>query len=205
MNAPVQAPLLTADQLTPDQLAHIARVDGQVVQGRSCGSCSLCCKVVSIEEFNKPAGKWCQHCKPGNGCGIHAMRPFVCRSFYCEWMISKGLGPEWRPERAKFLLSKSGELVHLIAHVDPGYPSAWRASPYYQNFKIWAAEAARRDPMHLVGIMIAEHLTVVLPDRDVEIGVLAADELVRMHRNASGVVSVEKIRRADHERAQAAV
>ncbi len=95
--------------------------------------------------------------------------------------------------------------VRLTAHVDPGYPSAWRASPYYQNFKIWAAEAARQDPMHLVGVLVGEHLTVVLPDRDVEIGVLAADELVQMNRNASGVVSVEKIRRADHERAQAAV
>jgi hypothetical protein len=200
MNAIPQAPALTSEQL-----AHITRIDGLILSGRSCGSCTLCCKVVGVAAFDKPPGKWCAHCKPGNGCGIHAMRPFDCRVFYCEWMICKGLGPEWKPERSKFVLFKTNNGNRLTAHVDPGYPSAWRASPYYENFKIWAAEAIRQDPMHLVDVMVGERLTVVLPDRDVEIGVLAADELVQMNRNASGVVSVERIRRADYERAQAAV
>jgi hypothetical protein len=200
MNALPPAPILT-----PDQLAHIARVDGMVVQGRACGSCALCCKVVSVADFDKPAGKWCTHCRPGNGCGIHATRPFVCRGAYCEWMICKGLGPEWKPERSKFVLFKKNDGRRLTAHVDPGYPSAWRASPYYENFKIWAAEAVRQDPMHLVDVMVGERLTVVLPDRDVEVGLLAPDELVQLSRNAGGVVSVERIRRADYERAQVAV
>jgi hypothetical protein len=200
MNATPQPPTLT-----PDQLTHIARVDGMVVQGRACGSCTLCCKVVSVPDFDKPAGKWCQHCRPGNGCGIHALRPFVCRGTYCEWMISKGLGPEWKPERSKFVLFKTNDGRRLTAHVDPGYATAWRATPYYENFKIWAAEAARQDPMHMVDVMVGERLTVVLADRDVEVGVLAPDELVQLSRNAGGIVSIERVRRAAQARAQAAV
>ena len=188
MNALPQAPLPT-----PEQLVQIARVSGLVVQDRACGSCALCCKVLSIEDLNKPAGRWCSHCSPGNGCGIHAMRPVVCRGFYCEWMTSKGLGPEWKPERSKFVLSRTNEGRRLTAHVDPGYPSAWRATPYYENFKIWAAEAARQDPMHQIDVMVGERLTVVLPDRDVEVGLVASDELVQLSRNASGVLSAEKM------------
>lgn len=200
MNARPQAPILTSEQL-----AGIARVHGMVVQGRACGSCALCCKVLNVADFDKPAGKWCSHCRPGNGCGIHALRPFVCRGFYCEWMISKGLGPEWKPERSKFVLSKTNEGRRLTAHVDPGYPSAWRTSPYYENFKLWAAEAVRQDPMHLVDVMIGERVTVVLPDRDVDVGLLAADEQVQLSRNASGIVSVERIGRGDYEGARAAI
>jgi hypothetical protein len=120
-------------------------------------------------------------------------------------MISKGLGPEWKPERSKFVLFKTNDGRRLTAHVDPGYATAWRATPYYENFKIWAAEAARQDPMHMVDVMVGERLTVVLADRDVEVGVLAPDELVQLSRNASGVVSIERIRRAAHGRGQAAV
>jgi hypothetical protein len=200
MKALPQAPIVTSEQL-----AYITRIDGMVVQDRACGSCTLCCKVMGVADFDKPAGKWCPHCRPGNGCGIHAMRPFVCRVFYCEWMICKGLGPEWKPERSKFALFKTNDGRRLTAHVDPGYPSAWRASPYYENFKIWASEAVRQVPMHQVDVMVGERLTVVLPDRDVEVGLVAPDELVQLSRNAGGVVSVETIRRSDHERAQTAV
>jgi hypothetical protein len=192
MNALPQAPTLTSEQL-----AGIAHVQGMVVQGRACGSCALCCKVLNIAAFDKPAGKWCSHCTPGHGCGIHAMRPFACRGFYCEWMICKGLGPEWKPERSKFVLSKTSDGRRLTAHVDPGYASAWRASPYYENFKIWAAEGLRQDPMHLVGVMIGERITVILPDRDVEVGLLAPGELLQLSRNAAGIVSVERMQRAD--------
>lgn len=199
MNAILHAPVFT-----PDQIADLARAESKVIEGRSCGSCAMCCKVLRIAEISKPAGKWCQHCKPGKGCGIHAMRPFVCRGFYCEWIISKGLGPEWKPDRSKFLLSKSGDGT-LTASVDTGYPSAWRASPYYENFKIWAAEGVRKNPMTLVFVMHGEHLTVVLPDRDVEFGVLAPGEFVQVNRDASGVLSAEKIFNASDERAQAAI
>jgi hypothetical protein len=200
MNAIPQAPILT-----PEQATAVARAESLVIPGRVCGNCALCCKVLNIEALEKPAGKWCSHCKPGNGCGVHAMRPVVCRGFYCEWMVSKGLGPEWKPERSKFVLAKTNDGTRLTAHVDPGYPSAWRASPYYQNFKIWAAEAVRQDPMHLIDIVVGGQVTVVLPDRDVDVGRLTPDDHVQLNRDASGGVSVHIIRRAEREESKIAV
>jgi hypothetical protein len=182
---------------TPEQLEQIARTESLIVPGRSCGTCSLCCKVPHIAELDKPAGKWCTHWRAGNGCSIHPMRPVSCRGFYCQWMIAQGLGPEWKPDRAKFYLSRTNGGRDLIAHVDPGFPKAWRATPYYENFKIWAAEAAKQTPMHLVSIMVGERVTVVLPDSEVEFGVLASNELVELNRDERGAVSVRKIRRSE--------
>jgi hypothetical protein len=171
-------------EMTPAQTAELARIGTMVVPGRACGTCSLCCKVLKVvADFAKPAGQWCAHCRPGKGCGIYATRPFDCRGFYCEWMISKGLGPEWRPERAKFVLFKSNGGRRMTAHVDPGYPSAWRRSPYYENFKAWAVQAVQKTPeMNLVDVMIGEHVIVVLPDREVDVGIVAADELVTLSK-----------------------
>jgi hypothetical protein len=190
----------TSTELTAQAVAQLADIDAKVVPGRACGTCTLCCKVVSIAEFNKPAGQWCAHCLPGRGCGIHATRPYVCRGAYCEWMISKGLGPEWKPERARFVLFKTNDGRRLTAHVDPGYPGAWRRSPYYENLKQWAREAARKTPdMHVVDVMIGESATVILPDREVEIGVVGADELVRLDKRvtpAGEFIEVHKVKRA---------
>jgi hypothetical protein len=186
-------------EMTPAQTAELAHIEAMVVPRRACGTCSLCCKVLSISELAKPAGQWCTHCRPGKGCGIHATRPFVCRGFYCEWMISKGLGPEWRPEQAKFALFKTNGGRRLTAHVDPGYPAAWRRSPYYENLKAWAVQAVQKTPeMDLVDVMIGEHVIVILPDREVDLGIVAADEFVRLQRNvttAGEIIEVGKIKR----------
>jgi hypothetical protein len=191
-----------ADQLlemTPAQTAELARIDAKVVPGRACGTCSLCCKVMKVSELAKPAGQWCTHCRPGKGCRIHATRPFTCRGFYCEWMISKGLGPEWRPEQAKFALFKTNGGRRLTAHVDPGYPSAWRRSPYYENLKAWAVQGVQKTPeMDLVDVMIGEHVIVILPDREVGLGIVAADELVTLSKKltaAGEFIEVSKTKR----------
>jgi hypothetical protein len=115
-------------------------------------------------------------------------------------MISKGLGPEWKPERSKFVLFKTNGGRRLTVHVDPGFPAAWRQSPYYENIKHWAREAAKRSPdMHVVDVMIGEHSTVVLPDREVEVGIVPPDELVRLNKRMTPVgevIEVEKIKLA---------
>ncbi|MEM9302400.1 MAG: hypothetical protein AAGE01_09840 [Pseudomonadota bacterium] len=55
--------------------------------------------------LEKPAGKWCQHCKPGAGCTIYESRPDPCREFECLWLVdSAGLLPEEaRPDRSKLM------------------------------------------------------------------------------------------------------
>jgi hypothetical protein len=187
--------------ITAAQWAQLAEIDTRVVAGRACGSCTLCCKVPSIADLAKPAGVWCTHCRPGRGCGIYALRPMVCRGAYCEWMMSKGLGTEWKPDRSKIVLFKTEGGRRLTAHVDPGFPSAWRRSPFYENLKIWAKEAAQKTPdMHLVDVMIGDHEIVILPDRDVELGVLAPDEMVQLDKRmtpAGEVVEARRVKRAE--------
>jgi len=177
----------------------VAHFDARVVAGRECGTCTLCCKVAAVEELEKPNGVWCSHCKSGKRCTIYERRPSSCRSFYCQWMLEKGLGPEWKPERAKFAMVKTEGGRRLTALVDPGFPSAWRRSPYYENLKAWAADANRRLPeLYLVDVLIGQRSIVILPDRDVELGVLAHDEVLQLACKtvATGqVIEVSKIKR----------
>ena len=162
--------------------------------GRACGTCTLCCKVYDVPSLEKPAGTWCRHCKPGRGCGIHETRPQHCRSFYCLWMTQAWLGPEWKPDRSKMVLSVDPVTSFLFVQVDPGAANAWRGDPYYRNLKQWAAGAVTRQ-RHVV-VFLNKSATVILPDRDVPLGVLGpGDRIVaRERRTATGVTyDIEKV------------
>jgi hypothetical protein len=171
----------------------------RVVPGRSCGSCSLCCKVVAVEELAKPIGVWCRHCHRQKGCAIYEARPPSCRMFICQWMLAAELGPEWKPDRAKFAMLKSAGGRHLTVFADPGNPGAWRRSPYYENLKHWAAQGVRNTAdLHLLDVMIGPRCIVILPDREVELGDLGPDEMIHLAcRNtvAGTVIDASKIKR----------
>jgi hypothetical protein len=141
-----------------------------LVPGRACGECSLCCKLVEVEELSKPAGSWCPHCAPGNGCAIHADRPAECRAFYCSWLISPNLGPEWRPTKCKMVLYVEGERNVLAVRVDPSDPSAWRRDPYYRQLKEFAIKEA--DGKYRVVVYIKNRVIVILPNKDVDVGIM---------------------------------
>lgn len=161
--------------------------------GRECGTCTLCCKVYDVPSLDKPAGTWCRHCRPGRGCGIHDTRPQHCRSFHCLWMTQSWMGPEWKPERAKMVLSVDPDTHFLFVQVDPGAASAWKREPYHRQLKQWAAAAAGQR-RHVV-VFLNKHATVILPDRDVPLGVLnPGDRIVARERQTPhGVVlDVEK-------------
>ena len=170
----------------------------RVVPGRECGTCTLCCKVAAVEELSKPNGVWCHHCLKGKRCAIYDERPPSCRSFYCQWMVETGLGPEWKPERAKFALVKTEAGRRLTALVDPGFPSAWRRSPYYENLKQWATLGVARLPqVYLVDVLIGTRSIVILPDRDIDLGTLGPDESIHLevtHTAAGRVIEACKIK-----------
>ena len=189
---------MNADQVSNSSVVKAATAHPvtRLVPDRECGTCTLCCKVVGVLEIAKPAGVWCPHCKGGGKrCTIYDTRFASCRAFYCQWMIEKSLGPEWKPEHAKFVLVKSDDGHRLSACVDPGYPSAWRRSPYYENLKLWAAEGIRRSPdIHLVDVMIGSRCIVILPGRDVDLGILAPDEGISLESKMNGVVEACKVK-----------
>jgi hypothetical protein len=65
---------------------------------RACGSCSLCCTILRVDELAKPAGRDCIHQRGTQGCAIHATRPTICRSYRCLW-LQGGLEDDERPDR----------------------------------------------------------------------------------------------------------
>jgi hypothetical protein len=105
--------------------------------GRSCGSCSLCCKLLRIEdpELSKPPNQWCPHCRPGRGgCSIYDGRPSLCRGFACLWLINSEVQEEWFPLKSKMVITpefrENCPWPEMVVYVDPGFPAAWRQEPY---------------------------------------------------------------------------
>jgi hypothetical protein len=108
-------------------------------------------------------------------------------------MVEKGLGPEWKPEKARFALVTSQ--AGITAFVDPGFASAWRAAPYFETLRRWALEGVRQSPARLVSIRIGARAIVLLPDREIELGVLGPDETFRLEPVAGGGIEVRKFAR----------
>jgi Fe-S-cluster containining protein len=154
-----------------------------LVPGRSCGTCSLCCKLYPVQELGKPAGQWCVHSVPGSGCNDHHNRPQACRAFYCAWRLDPNLGPEWKPEVSRFVLSVDPAAQALTVMADPGMPLAWKREPYYSRLKQLSEVLFRQNRKILVSLR--GHVTVILPDREVAVGAIAPGEEIVIWREGS--------------------
>lgn len=139
-----------------------------ILETRACGTCTLCCKVFPVPELAKPAGRWCAHVRQGAGCTIYADRPMTCCEFYCQWRYSDDLGPEWKPEISRFVLSIYPGTDSLAVAVDPGSPSAWRSETYLPSLRRWADAALSEGNQVLV--FVGARAIAVLPDREVDLG-----------------------------------
>lgn len=93
---------------------------GPMPEGRECGGCVACCvdMLVATPELQKPANTMCVHCT-GTGCGIHATRPLVCRSWDCVWRQIEALPDELRPDRSgvMFDLDRQRPQRNLFEHI----------------------------------------------------------------------------------------
>jgi hypothetical protein len=145
----------------------------------------MCCKLTRIEELEKPSDRWCRHAVIGKGCGIYDERPPVCQQFLCQWMLDPGLGPEWKPEKAKFVLYRDREKEEVFnVAVDPAFPDAWRKPPFLAMIKNWVLEGAERG--RFVIVRIGTRWVVVLPDRTVELGHVEGDFVLARERGPTG-------------------
>ena len=156
------------------------------VAHRSCGSCGLCCKLLAITELDKPINVWCTHYRQGAGCTIYEQRPEGCRGFYCSWRRRGDLGDEWFPARSRIILYSDETGQRLFAHVDPGFPGAWRAEPYYSQLKRWSQQVAQG---RQVLVRIGERMIAVLPTREIDLGVIRTGDVIRTYpvETANGV------------------
>jgi hypothetical protein len=157
----------------------------QAAPGKSCGTCMMCCKLPLIKELEKPSCQWCRHVVIGKGCGIYADRPQVCRSFHCQWILDAGLGPEWKPEKAKFIIYLDREKAEVInVSVDPAYPDAWTKPSFFTAIKKWITEGADLGRMAMV--YIGARWVAVLPDRILELGRVGEEGVLQRERSPTG-------------------
>jgi hypothetical protein len=145
----------------------------------------MCCKLPLIKELEKPACQWCRHAVIGKGCGIYADRPSVCRSFHCQWILDAHLGPEWKPEKAKFIVyldRDKPELLHVA--VDPAFPDAWTKPPFLAAIRNWVLEGAELGRFAMV--YVGSRWTAVLPDRILELGNVEQELVLERERSPTG-------------------
>jgi hypothetical protein len=71
-----------------------------------------------------------------------------------------------------------------VAYVDPGFPAAWRKEPYYSALKGLATEGIEHDKQVPVYVDIRGRTFVLLPNDDVDLGVLAPDDRIVIRRRA---------------------
>ena len=142
---------------------------------RSCGTCSLCCKVSAIEALEKPQGQWCPHAHPGRGgCAIHGAHPHECQTYACAWLQRPDLAEDWKPSVSRMVLRIEGPGVFV--HVDLDHPDAWKKEPYYARLKriaqgLWHG-------MSNVIVYVGTQLTVVFAEEDLTIGAPAEGDTV---------------------------
>lgn len=107
------------------------------LEDRSCGTCTLCCRLPDIDALDKPANQWCIHCQEAKGCSIYADRPDLCRDFLCFWRTDARLTSVWDPAISKMMVYGQGTQITVL--VDPDHPGIWRQEPYHTQLKDWAA------------------------------------------------------------------
>jgi hypothetical protein len=161
-----------------DRNADVGIADAlSLVPGRSCGDCSLCCKLIKVDALAKAPATWCPHCTPGHGCRVYARRPAECRDYYCAWLVSPALGEAWRPNRCKLVLRVESDGRLITVHVDPSDPTAWRREPYFRTLKQFAVRGA--DTNQQVIVYIRNRVIAIFPNKEVEVGTMnAGDHLV---------------------------
>lgn len=80
-----------------------------LLPGRDCGGCVECCRYIPLDlpELAKPTGELCAYCVDGAGCGVHAIRPQTCRTWFCVWRMVE-LSDDWRPDRSGIIVRPDG-------------------------------------------------------------------------------------------------
>lgn len=109
--------------------------------GRSCGSCTLCCKLLPVPTIGKKANQRCEYQRASKGCSIYHVRPDSCRAWSCRWLADPMTAGMPRPDRCHYVIDVSydcivlsneetGEVLErsaLQVWIDPAFPDAHKA------------------------------------------------------------------------------
>lgn len=155
---------------------------------KTCGPCTLCCKVFKIEALAKPAGAVCSHCAHGGGCDIHGSHPRECQDFVCQWLKFEQMPDSYRPDRTGVVLTVEPPGEQLIATCDPASPMAWRNEPIYGFLKRYARGAVGTELRTYV--RAGDRLWLITPDEDVDFGRVDSGVPYTLTKGADGKLKV---------------
>lgn len=157
---------------------------------KSCGECSMCCKLFEVGWLDrpKPAGQWCHHCRPGKGCAIWNALPDKCLSYYCIWRIDPALSREWRPDRARFILTQPHVDAPLMLVVDPNFPKAHQSEPYASRLRATVTGMLNEKGTTIV-IYRRQARSLLFPDEEVAVpeGIDLSEVKIERHQRGSVV------------------
>ena len=154
----------------------VAETASDLIAGRSCDGCTMCCKLLDIDVLEKPRGQWCPHCDRKRGCKIYEERPEPCRTFYCGYRRIKDLGEDWKPSNAKFLVNYESAHNRIAIHVDPDRPDVWKREPFHSIIRQWAAHAESEGGTLVV--WTGRNVTVVSRTKVFELGAIRDDQFI---------------------------
>jgi len=160
--------------------------------GRSCGGCTLCCKVLGVPALEKPRGTWCSHCERGTGCRIYETRPDACRTFLCGWLVNPRFGAEWKPERSKIVITVARGGNGLDFQCDPGFPRAWHKEPYHSQILHLAAVAAAHDG--IISVCVGRRMTVIAPEGEFPLGEVGNDDQIIREYSGKRLVGIRLVK-----------
>lgn len=143
---------------------------------RACDGCTLCCKVMGIDELEKPPGEWCARCDPRKGCTDYANRPKECREFHCRWILDPNCGDEWKPSSAKLVMVFDSRTNKMVAYVDPATPHVWRREPFFSWMKSMSAAAIENSAMVMVAVQ--GKTIVITPRGEIDVGLVSDTDLL---------------------------
>jgi hypothetical protein len=157
---------------------------------RRCGDCTLCCKVMAVEALDKPAGRWCSHCKPGRGCLTYETRPEECRNYSCLWLTDPSFSEHWKPSRSKLVLTLSADGIEIRG--DGGFPDAWRKEPYRSEIARLAQAGEAEDVTVLV--IAGQRMTLVTATSEFDLGIVGPGERIVRELEGTHVVGATVVK-----------
>ena len=134
---------------------------------RAANAAAVRCAARSMRCRSSPSPQECgaSIARQARGAPSMTQLPDQCRLFFCLWMTDGAMPAEWRPDRARFVLSVYPSNGFVYGQVDPGSPAAWRRAPYYDRLRAMA-KALLDERRHLI-MFVGDEATLVMPDRGV--------------------------------------
>jgi hypothetical protein len=105
------------------------------------------------------------------------------------------LDQHWKPNKSKLVLTTSEDGIEI--RCDPGFPDAWRKEPFRSEIRQWAASGETLDMT--VVVMSGQKLTLVMPDRELDLGVVGPDERIVRELEGTRVVKARVVKAEDLE------